>query len=297
MKVKYLVYLLIIAGTGFGLQGCLPDNDGGDKQLEAEVKLIDDYLEASGTSNVLYDNAHGIRFIVHHYGDGPPPAAGQIIQGTYDGRLFSSSGNFEQFKTGSVDDNVSDITPEGLAYIYSILLEGSAATVFLPSKYGYGKDGTTDVPPNATLVYTVSLNNVEMSSAQESQFEEDTLAIRAYADTLSSAPIKHPSGLWYATTVQGSGDQPTPYSVVTMKYKLRVLGDNGPGDIIEENTLTDTGVFGLINGLKIGIPLMREGSKTTFYIPSYLGYGTAKQGSIPANSNLIFEIELVSITQ
>jgi FKBP-type peptidyl-prolyl cis-trans isomerase FklB len=43
---------------------------------------------------------------------------------------------------------------------------------------------------------------------------------------------------------------------------------------------------------------MTPGSKYTFYIPHYLGYGEQGAGqSIPPFSTLIFEVELISIAK
>jgi FKBP-type peptidyl-prolyl cis-trans isomerase 2 len=40
---------------------------------------------------------------------------------------------------------------------------------------------------------------------------------------------------------------------------------------------------------------MKEGGKTTFYIPSELAYGSRTQNKIPGNSVLIFEVELIKV--
>ena len=46
---------------------------------------------------------------------------------------------------------------------------------------------------------------------------------------------------------------------------------------------------------KEGVQLMPVGSTYMFYIPSELGYGSQGTGPIPANSTLIFKIELLEI--
>jgi peptidylprolyl isomerase len=50
----------------------------------------------------------------------------------------------------------------------------------------------------------------------------------------------------------------------------------------------------LIKGWQEGIPLISIGGKITLYLPPSLGYGAVAQQNIPANSILIFDIELVS---
>lgn len=51
----------------------------------------------------------------------------------------------------------------------------------------------------------------------------------------------------------------------------------------------------LIEGWKVAIPFMNIGDKWEIYIPSELGYGKISQPGIPANSTLIFEIELLGV--
>ena len=49
----------------------------------------------------------------------------------------------------------------------------------------------------------------------------------------------------------------------------------------------------VIKGWEEGLLLLRKGEKAIMTIPSELGYGSMQRGPIPANSTLIFEVELV----
>ena len=51
----------------------------------------------------------------------------------------------------------------------------------------------------------------------------------------------------------------------------------------------------LIKGWQIGFPLLAEGSEAILYVPSGLAYGGNTQPSIPANSNLIFNVKLLKV--
>jgi FKBP-type peptidyl-prolyl cis-trans isomerase len=55
------------------------------------------------------------------------------------------------------------------------------------------------------------------------------------------------------------------------------------------------GAHTVIAGFEQGIVGMRVGGKRKLTIPPSLGYGINPQGSIPGNSTLIFEVDLVSI--
>lgn len=53
----------------------------------------------------------------------------------------------------------------------------------------------------------------------------------------------------------------------------------------------------LVPGFREAMLNMNVGDKARVFIPSYLGYGANGMGPIPPNSNLIFDLEIVGITQ
>ena len=92
----------------------------------------------------------------------------------------------------------------------------------------------------------------------------------------------------YIITEPGSGGSPNLQSNVKVKYKGYLLD----GNVFDERTETFL-LANLIQGWQEGIPLLQKGGKGTFFLPSALGYGPNDVGPIPANSVLIFEIELL----
>jgi len=122
-------------------------------------------------------------------------------------------------------------------------------------------------------------------------------ALPAGTDTVTTA-----SGLKYADIIVGTGDVAQANSRVQVHYTLWL--SNGSG--IETSRggaplLFTLGDAGLIAGFSQGIPGMKEGGTRRLIIPPSLGYGSTPQTDasgrviIPANSTLIFDVELVSV--
>lgn len=102
---------------------------------------------------------------------------------------------------------------------------------------------------------------------------------------------KDASGLYYQIVTPGSGAAPTVNSTVRVAYTGKLLDD---GSTFQTAANYSNVLSGLIKGWQIGIPFIKSGGRIILYIPSALGYGTAAQSGIPANSVLIFTIDLFS---
>lgn len=288
--MKKLLFIFSILAIG-GLSSCV-DEDESSKRLQAEIKQIDQYLASTGTLDyILYDNSSGIRFVIHQFGDNPPAHTGQIISASFTGRLFSDGTIFD---IGTINTQIENVAGEGLQYCLSSMMAGTSATLYIPSYLGFGQTGTSSVPPNSILIYEVYISDVTKTSTEQSQFTSDTVALRSHINDNMIDATLHESGVWYSIEEQGTGGNPHVYSIVSIDYKLTLLSN---GTVIDQGTDFQTSVFGVIDGLKVGLPLLNEGGKATFYIPSGLGYGKDGASSIPANSNLVFEITLKSVLE
>jgi FKBP-type peptidyl-prolyl cis-trans isomerase len=131
-------------------------------------------------------------------------------------------------------------------------------------------------------------------STKTNQPEIDDQLIKNYLVSKQLTATKDASGIYYITTTVGTGTAPTSASTVEVKYIGSLMNGTVFDQTATDKTLTYA-LSGLIKGWQIGIPLMKVGGKATFYIPSGLGYGSRGIGSIPPNSVLIFDIELISV--
>lgn len=116
-------------------------------------------------------------------------------------------------------------------------------------------------------------------------------SLRDYLQTNSINATEHCSGIFYAIQQQGSGNAPTPCGGVSVTYQGRLTD----GTIFDQTPAGQQASFSLtrlISGFKNGVLQLKTGGRMTIYIPPSLGYGSQPQQGIPANSVLIFTIEL-----
>jgi FKBP-type peptidyl-prolyl cis-trans isomerase FkpA len=105
---------------------------------------------------------------------------------------------------------------------------------------------------------------------------------------------EHESGMYYIITTEGFGASPTLNDDVEVSYRGYFLDDT----VFDQTAAGQTVEFplaNLIKGWQIGLPLLKEGGRGTFFLPSELGYGDRPPSGFPANAVLIFDIDLVNV--
>jgi FKBP-type peptidyl-prolyl cis-trans isomerase len=100
-------------------------------------------------------------------------------------------------------------------------------------------------------------------------------------------------GLTYTVIKAGKGDKPGADAKVKVNYKGVLTSD---GSTFDDGKGAEFKVGGVIPGFAQGLQLMQPGGSYRLCIPSKLGYGEAGTGPIPANADLVFEVELLSFT-
>ena len=109
--------------------------------------------------------------------------------------------------------------------------------------------------------------------------------------------VTTPSGLQYSIKDPGIGKSPDEWSTVEVNQRI-LLTD---GTVIKDTYHgTQRDVFTIeeaIEGLKEGLPLMKEGGKARFVVPPDLAWGKRGAGSkIGPYATLIFDIRLEKVT-
>jgi FKBP-type peptidyl-prolyl cis-trans isomerase len=104
------------------------------------------------------------------------------------------------------------------------------------------------------------------------------------------------SGLKYIVEKEGTGKMPNASSQVTVHYTGYFTDGRVFDSSVQRGQPATFPLNGVIKGWTEGLQLMKEGSKYTFYIPYTLAYGEqGYPGAIPPKSDLIFEVELLSV--
>lgn len=105
------------------------------------------------------------------------------------------------------------------------------------------------------------------------------------------------SGLQYEVVTEADGAQPKINDTVSVHYQGTLIDGTVFDSSIDRGEPVEFPVGGVIPGWVEGLQLMSVGEKYKFYIPSELAYGAqSPTPAIPANSTLIFEVELLDIT-
>ncbi|MEL6134195.1 MAG: FKBP-type peptidyl-prolyl cis-trans isomerase [Bacteroidota bacterium] len=157
----------------------------------------------------------------------------------------------------------------------------------------------------ASLLFFISCNS-------GSQSQPNPNAKGVPAPTASSTPESTPStlqppypiadssdyldvqGMKIYVVEEGKGAKPKPGSHVIINYRGTLLDGTVFDESFSKKGIQDFSLGSLIRGWQIGLTQVPTGSKVKLIVPPELGYGSQSRSNIPANSTLIFDIELVS---
>ncbi len=134
--------------------------------------------------------------------------------------------------------------------------------------------------------------------------DSQVVKVKQYLDSKGINALKDSSGLYYIVQTPGSGVTPEVCSNMNVYYTGSLTNDS----VFDKTNGVPINITlgALIAGWQKGLPHIKSGGKIRLFIPPYLGYGntdvTRKDQNtgatvviIPANSILIFDVELLSV--
>ncbi|MCZ2141278.1 MAG: FKBP-type peptidyl-prolyl cis-trans isomerase [Bacteroidia bacterium] len=239
--------------------------------------------------NKEYTTASGLKYKITEKGSGTKAYAGAKVKVHYtgkltDGKVFDSSvGRGEPFEFTLGMGQVIKGWDEGIALLHV----GDKATLTIPSKLGYGEQGTQGIPGGATLIFDVELiavsEGIKPWDVKNTNVQTTSSGLQYIVVEKSSNPIKAETG-----------------KTVYVHYTGFLKGNKVFDSSIERGTPISfpLGQGRVIKGWDEGIALMHVGDKYRLIIPPSLGYGERGAGGvIPPNATLYFDVELVNVKE
>jgi FKBP-type peptidyl-prolyl cis-trans isomerase len=178
--------------------------------------------------------------------------------------------------------------------------------------------GMPEDPNNKFLFYTIKVEGVYSEAEFEIKMEEDRIRgeveeaerLAAYISEQGITVKPNADGVFVIVKTRGTGAVASRGKSIEINYIGRLLDgtvfDTSLEDVARESGLWtpegrfeplpfQVGVGQLIIGMDNALVDMRVGTKATLIIPSNVAYGARAQGSIPAFSTLVFDVEIVSV--
>jgi len=282
------------------------------------MSFIEDFLRKR---NIPFETTpEGVAYRLQTPGEGNTPQEGDFVAVHYlgslmDGTKFDSSYDRKQpirFEMGA-----GQLIP-GFEIAAKTLRPGGKGVFYLPPEQAYGARGAGDViPPNAHLIFEVELLEIMDKATFEAekkahekaqkeameayiaeQMKTDLKVIQEYLQPKGQDYQMTANGLHYRIIEQGTGPKAEAGKDVSVHYTGRLLNGTEFDSSHKRNQPFSftLGAGRVIQGWDEGLALFHEGGKGTLVIPSVLAYGPRDMGTIPANSVLEFDIELVKVS-
>ncbi len=261
-----------------------------DEQTNYIVENEKEIIEYIATHNLeATKSSTGLYYVIDELGTGKEANLNSYVNVSYEGYLTNGD-TFDESDSYGIYTHLQQVITgwaEGISYFN----EGGSGKLLIPSHLAYGNSTNGPIPGGSVLIFDIQLIEVfdDIESLYKSKNEKE---ITAFIEENELEAQKTDTGLYYVIEEEGTGEQPTASSNVTVDYKGYLINSSIPFDQSEAFT---TNLNEVIPGWTEGIPHFKEGGKGKLLIPSRLGYGPSGAGPIPGGAVLIFDIELISI--
>lgn len=176
-----------------------------------------------------------------------------------------------------------------LIIIVAIIFAG-IASIFLLSNAK--STGSSDLNLNSLLTQTPAAPNLNPTNGIISPTPENASSAGNMDNFQTTS-----DGLKIQDEVLGTGKEVKSGDTVTVNYLGTLTNGQKFDSSYDRNQpfTTQIGVGQVIKGWDEGIVGMKVGGKRKLVIPPALGYGDQAAGTIPPNSTLVFEVELMDV--
>jgi FKBP-type peptidyl-prolyl cis-trans isomerase len=320
--VRKLLALAATVATIAALSGCAAQNPadavmqgaaatckaGTEHSNVDQIQVSKDQTKAPTVDFATPISAKSIETKVVVEGDGPKILGDQLVDIEY---LGINGGTGKTFQTSKFDGTdfasqflKADQKPDFCGALAGVR-EGSRVAVLFPAELGHGGQGIPDLGVKATdsIIFVFDILKVFLPKAlgDEKSLPANFpgLSVVRAADGTPGITIPKsaaPTELKIATLIQGRGAEVAKGQTATLHYsgflwdgKTKFDSSWDKGQPVQFK-LEDGG---LIPGFLKAVIGQKVGSQVVAVIPPAEGYGAVDQGSIPANSTLVFVIDIL----
>lgn len=162
--VKRLLPILLVSGLIFN-SSCLNNEEQEQRTFEDEMAELDAWLVKLNNSGYNIDTTElGVYYIVKEEGEGPFPKAGDTCFIDFlgylpNGVVFESSEEYYDNGIWRFVYKKPDIIP-GLEDGIGHMNKEARIEMIIPSHLAYGANGTANIPPYTTLLYTSKMHDL-----------------------------------------------------------------------------------------------------------------------------------------
>lgn len=253
------------------------------EQLAKDISLIDEYLAANNITAEA--DTSGLRYILATAGSDFKPQLVDSIQVKHSLFLLNGDSIFTKGQNTFLLDKLIR------AWRIALPLVGESAKLklFVPSGLAYGNYRTGPIPANSNLIFDIELKKVIRDYA--TQLTRDLVTIDAFLLSKNIVARKDAANLRYVITSAGGSTALAP--LLTDSVVLTYTAKSLPTEAVVEQEASKglkLNARSTLPAWKIVLPLFREGTKATVYVPSGLGYGAYGNSSVAPYTNLIYEV-------
>ncbi len=176
-------------------------------------------------------------------------------------------------------------------------IAGTALALLVSCKNNKTAETTTETKPAAQTTQTQTQPQAQpqpQAMDPKQQAETDKALIEAFIKEKGLNAKSTASGIYYVVEKPGTNEHPTAQNTVKCHYTGTLLNGTKFDSSVDRGQPLEFPLTRVIPGWTEGIPLFGKGGKGKLIIPSGLAYGPRAMGAqIPANSVLVFDVELI----
>ncbi|MCG8581652.1 MAG: FKBP-type peptidyl-prolyl cis-trans isomerase [Bacteroidales bacterium] len=269
------------------LAGCLNDDDYVD-YAALDEEIISEYLT---TNNIVAErHSSGLYYKVINPGIGDEIGdednTDEKVTFSFTSKTINGKDIYEDDKNHT---SYLSTLPFGFQIGMSQINKQGEMILYTPSQLCRDAYGNIYGEKNTVMIYHIN------TKRDQSEIDEEIIAEFISENQINAS--RDESGLYIEIIEEGEGENVPKESWIDVSFKGSFLND----EVFTEGTVSSAALTGFIEAWQVGIPLLKKGSKAILYCPSQMCYGSSDrynsetgEVSIPGNSILIYEIEVVN---